>query len=169
MRRIAMVALGLLTTAGATSAQTGEGQVSLAIGTQAPDVELQDLDENDVSLLALAEGKPMLIEFWASWCEQCEALQPQLDTIHETYGDQVNIVAVAVAVSQTLRRVRRHVEDAGHGYAFLWDGKGAAVRAYQAATTAIIVILDEEGKVAYTGVGPGQDLVAVVSDMVGGR
>jgi len=155
----------LLATAGVT-AQTGEGQVSLAIGTPGPDAQLQDLEENDVSLLSYTDGKPTLIEFWASWCENCELLQPQLDAIHEIYGDDVNIVAVAVAVSQSLRRVRRHVEEAQHPYPFLWDARGAAVRAYEAATTSVVVILDADGKVAYTGVGGGQDLIAAVANIV---
>lgn len=153
--------------AGATGAAgQGEGQVSLPLGSAAPDAMLQDLGENDVSLLSFADGKPTLIEFWASWCEQCEALQPQIDAIHDRFAAEVNIVAVAVAVSQSLRRVRRHVEEAGHGYPFLWDAKGAAVRAYQAATTSIVVILDGEGNVAYTGVGPDQDLMGAVASLV---
>lgn len=154
---------------GATGvAGQGEGQVSLPLGSSAPDAVLQDLDENDVSLLSFADGKPTLIEFWASWCEQCEALQPQIDAIHERFAADVNIVAVAVAVSQSLRRVRRHIEEAGHGYPFLWDAKGAAVRAYQAATTSIVVILDGDGNVAYTGVGPDQDLIGAVQAITGG-
>jgi len=163
---IALAATALLATA-PVAAQAGQGQVSLAIGTQAPDAEVQDLDENTVSLLDYVEGKPALIEFWASWCELCEALQPQLDEIHATYGDRLSIVAVAVAVSQSLRRVRRTVEEAGHGYPFLWDARGAAVRAYRAATTSVIVIVDAEGKVAYTGVGAEQDLVGAVAALLG--
>jgi thiol-disulfide isomerase/thioredoxin len=151
-----------------TAAQAGEGQVSLPIGAEGPDAEVQDLDENPVSLLRYAEGTPTLIEFWASWCEQCEALQPQIDRIHAEYGDRVNIVAVAVAVAQSLRRVRRHVEEAGHAYPFLWDARGNAVRAYEAATTSVVVILDEGGRVAYTGVGPDQDLVGAVEKVVDG-
>ena len=163
-----IVAFGQLLTPGHAVAQDGAGQVSLAIGTPAPDVELQDLDENTVNLLSFADGKPALIEFWASWCEQCEALQPQLDAISEVYADDITIVAVAVAVSQSLRRVRRHVEQEGHPYPFLWDAEGAAVRAYQAATTSIIVILDAEGRVAYTGVGPDQDLIGAVAAVLEG-
>lgn len=164
---MALAAL-LLVPAPPAAAQSGEGQVSLAIGTAAPDAEVQDLDENPVSLLDYADGTPTLIEFWASWCEQCEALQPQLDRIEAEYRGRVNIVAVAVAVSQSLRRVRRHVEEAGHGYPFLWDARGDAVRAYEAATTSVVVILDENGRVAYTGVGADQDLVGAVEGIVGG-
>ena len=166
---LAIATVGTLVAVAAAAAQTGEGQVSLPIGTQAPDAALQDLDETDFTLLSFADGKPTLIEFWASWCEQCEALQPQIDEIVASHGESVNVVAVAVAVSQSLRRVRRHVEDAGHAYPFLWDAKGEAVRAYEAATTSVVVILDAEGRVAYTGVGSDQDLVGVVTSMVGGR
>ena len=144
----------------------GEGAVSLAIGTQAPAVALEDLDGNGVQLLDFAEGKPTLIEFWATWCELCEALQPQLDEIQRSYGDQVNVVAVAVGVAQSVRRVKRHLEDHDPGYPYLWDAEGAAVRAYQAATTSIVVILDASGKVVYTGVGRDQDLVGTVAGLV---
>jgi thiol-disulfide isomerase/thioredoxin len=152
----------------AVFAQTGVGQVSLAIGTAGPDAGLLDLDENEVSLLDFTRGTPTLIEFFATWCENCEALQPQLDRIVADYGDRVNVVAVAVAVSQSLRRVRRHVEEHGHTYPYLWDARGAAVRAYEAATTSIVVILDAEGNVAYTGVGAGQDLIGAVRRVMGG-
>ena len=147
-------------------AQAGEGQVSLPTGTQAPDAALQDLEGNEVRLLDYARGKPTLIEFWASWCEQCEVLQPEIDRVQADFGDRVNVVAVAVAVAQSLRRVRRHAEAHASGYPFLWDADGEAVRAYSATTTSIVVILDAEGKVAYTGVGPDQDLVGAATKIL---
>ncbi len=142
--------------------------VGLAIGTPAPAAELEDLDGNPVQLLDYVEaGKPTVIEFWASWCENCEALQPQLDRISAEYGDRVNVVAVAVAVSQSQRRVKRHLDSHDPGYPYLWDGKGAAVRAYKAATTSIVMILDGEGKVVYSGVGAQQDLVGEIERLLG--
>lgn len=158
---IAAMALG----PGPAAAQSGG--VSLAVGTQAPDAELETLDGEVVSLLDFVEpGKPALIEFWATWCEQCEELQPELDAVHARYGDDLRIVAVAVGVSQSPRRVRRHLEDHDPGYPFLYDARGNAVRAYSAATTSIIVMLDGEGRVAYTGVGPEQDLQSVVEGLL---
>jgi predicted transcriptional regulator len=79
----------------------------------------------------------------------------------------VNVVAVAVGVSQSVRRVKRHLEDHDPGYPYLWDARGAAVRAYNATTTSIVVMLDEAGKVAYTGVGTQQDLVGAVERLLG--
>jgi thiol-disulfide isomerase/thioredoxin len=116
-----------------------------------------------VEILDYVRGKPTLLEFWATWCENCEALQPQMDRIQAEYGDRVNVVAVAVAVSQTVRRVKRSLEEHDPGYPYLWDAGGAAVRAYKAPTTSVVVILDADGKVVYTGSGGGQDLMAAVA------
>lgn len=149
-------------------ALNGQG-VSLPLGSQAPAAMLEDLDGNPVQILDhVGGGKPALIEFWASWCENCEALQPQLDQIQEQYGSQVNVIAVAVAVSQSQRRVKRHVEDHRIEYAYLWDGEGEAVKAYDIPGTSIVVILDGEGKVTYTGAGRDQDLIGEVRKLVGG-
>lgn len=151
------------------AAQDGIG---LPAGTAAPDATVEDLDGRPVSLLevaGVAQGRPALIEFWASWCEQCEALQPQLDAIHDRYGGRVGVVAVAVAVAQSPRRVRRHVERHAPGYPYVYDASGEAVRAYQALTTSIVVIVDGEGRVAYTGTGPDQDLTGAVEAMLGRR
>lgn len=145
----------------------GEGGVSLPIGSDAPSATLEDLEGNAVELASyVPRGKPAIIEFWATWCELCEALQPQLDRIQATHGDDVNIVAVAVGVAQTVRRIQRHLEDHDPGYAYLYDARGAAVRAFNATTTSIVVMLDAQGKVVYTGVGGQQDLVGAVERLL---
>lgn len=145
------------------------GQVGLPLGSVAPDAAVEDLDGNSVQLSALMDGKTTLIEFWATWCEQCEALQPQMDQVQAQFGDQVNVLAVAVAVAQSQRRVKRHLEGHDPGYPYVWDAKGEAVRAFEAPTTAVVVIVNADGTVAYSGVGADQDLVSAVSDILGGR
>lgn len=163
---LAFMALFLALPFGVSAQAGGEGQVSLAIGTAGPSAALEDLDGNDVDLLDYVRGKPALIEFWATWCELCEALQPQLDQIQARHGSDVNVVAVAVGVAQSVRRVRRHLDDHDPGYAYLWDARGAAVRAYNATTTSIVVMLDADGKVVYTGVGGEQNLTAAVERLL---
>lgn len=140
--------------------------VALPLGSEAPSAQVQDLDGEPVDLLAYVGDRPTLIEFWAVWCENCEALQPQLDRIHSEFGDRVNVVAVAVAVAQSRRRVRRHVAEHDPGYPYVWDDRGAAVRAYEVPTTSVVVLVGDDGKVAYTGVGPDQDLIAAVERLL---
>jgi cytochrome c biogenesis protein CcmG/thiol:disulfide interchange protein DsbE len=163
---LAVLTLLIALPLGAAAQASGEGSVSLALGTVGPGAAVEDLQGNAVDLADYVRGKPAVIEFWATWCELCEALQPQFDRIQAEYGDRVNVVAVAVGVAQTVRRVQRHLDDHDPGYPYLWDGRGAAVRAYNATTTSIVVMLDAEGRVAYTGVGAQQDLVGAVERLL---
>jgi thiol-disulfide isomerase/thioredoxin len=166
---LAVLTLFLAVPFGLSAQAGGEGSVSLAIGTVGPGAAVEDLQGNAVDLADYIRGKPAVIEFWATWCELCEALQPQLDRIQAEHGDEVNVVAVAVGVAQTVRRVQRHLDDHDPGYAYLWDARGAAVRAYNATTTSIVVMLDKDGKVAYTGVGAQQNLTAAVERLLAGQ
>ena len=162
-----VAALTLLIAVPAVARAQDEG-LGLPAGTTAPDAQVEDLEGNAVSLLDVVGSGPALIEFWASWCEQCELLQPQIDEIQERFAEEVKVVAVAVAVNQSVRRVRRHVERHAPGYAFVYDANGEAVRAYQALTTSIVVLIDGEGRIVSTGVGPQQPLVEAVEAMLGG-
>lgn len=67
-------------------------------------------------------------------------------------------MAVAVAVNQTKRSIRRHLERDPVPFPVAWDTRGRATRAFMAPTTSYVVILDAEGRVVYTGVGSDQDL-----------
>jgi len=166
--RTSVCLLGLGTLALPVTGLQGQ-EVALPVGSDGPNPALEDLDGNPVHLMDfIQEGKPALIEFWASWCEQCEALQPQMDEVEARFGSRISLVAVAVAVAQSQRRVKRYVEEHGHRYPFLWDGGGDAVRSYQVPGTSVVVILDASGTVAYTGTGPGQDLVAAVEKVLEG-
>jgi thiol-disulfide isomerase/thioredoxin len=138
------------------------------VGSQGPDASLEDLDGNPVLLSDwMEEGKPTLIEFWASWCGLCKALQPQLDRIQAEWGGQVNLLAVAVPVSQTRRRVKKHAQEHDSGYPYLWDAEGEAVRAYEVPGTSVVVILDGTREVVYTGSGRSQDLAARIQEVLG--
>ena len=159
------VTLALAGTIPAT-AQEPEDGLGLPTGTPAPDAQVEDMEGNTVSLLEVIGGRPALIEFWASWCEQCELLQPEIDRVQERFGEKVAVVAVAVAVSQSRRRVRRHVERHAPGYDYLYDANGEAVRAYKALTTSIVVLVDGEGRVVSTGVGPEQELVKALEALL---
>ena len=150
----------------AAVAQEPEDGLGLPAGTPAPDAQVEDMEGNEVSLLEVIGGRPALIEFWASWCEQCEALQPEIDRVQERFGEEVAVVAVAVAVSQSRRRVRRHVERHAPGYDYVYDANGEAVRAYKALTTSIVVLVDGEGRVVSTGVGPEQELVKALEALL---
>jgi thiol-disulfide isomerase/thioredoxin len=152
--------VGVFTPTSVAAQQRGE--LGIALGEQPELVMMEDLEGNEVSLAQYVEGRPALIEFWARWCELCEALHPQMVETYARYEGRVEFVAVAVAVAQSQRSVRRHLEDEPMGFPILWDDGGRAVRAFLAPGTSYIVVLNAEGKVTYTGSGAGQDIEAAV-------
>ena len=82
----------------------------------------------------------------------------------QRHGSQVDFVVVAVGVNQSKASVKRHVDrHALPAARVLWDTNGNAVRAFDAPATSYVVILDRQGKVAYTGIGPDQDLEAALA------
>ena len=157
---MAVLSFGVLPPAAAAAQASGD--IGIALGERPELVEIEDLEGNKVSLADYVGDRPALIEFWARWCELCEALHPQMVDAHARYGDRVAFLAVAVAVAQSQRSVRRHLEDMPTEFPTLWDDGGRAVRAFLAPGTSYIVVLDAEGLVTYTGSGAGQDIEAAV-------
>ena len=166
-RRIALVAAASLALAAPAPALAQAGDVGLALGSVAPGAAVQDLDGQAVDLAQVVGKRPVVLEFWATWCPLCAALMPRVEAAHAKYGDRVDFVEVAVAVNETRESVRRHVGERHYPFRFLWDASGAAVRAYQAPTTSYIVVVNAAGRVVYTGTGSDQDVDAAVQRAIG--
>src|SRR5207249_11946135 len=145
----------------------GAQEVGLAVGTKAPIVVVEDLDGKAVDLGRDIGHQPVLLEFWATWCPLCKALEPSRKAAHARYGTRVQFVAVGVGVNETPASIRRHLAAAPLPFLVLYDANGAAVRAYQAPTTSYIVVLDRAGTVVYTGAGAEQDVAAVLKKVLG--
>ena len=166
-RRRSIIPLLVTLLVGAASAPAVAQDVGLPLG-QVPDVvELEDLDGKAVSLSQYIGKKPVLIEFWATWCPLCAALEPKLAAAKQRHGDALAIVIVAVGVNQTPRSIRRHMEDHTLPGPLYFDARGRAARAFQAPSTSYIVALNAQGRVVYTGVGADQDIAAAAARAVG--
>ncbi len=153
----------LMSVASASSIAAQErGEVGIALGEKPELVQIEDLDGNPVRLADYIGEKPLLIEFYARWCENCEALLPPMMDVYDRYRDRIEFLAISVAVSQSPRSVKRALAEHPVEYATVWDAGGRAVRAFLAPATSYIVVLDSEGVVTYTGVGPEQDIEAAV-------
>lgn len=163
---LALAAALMLATISSSTTAAAQDVVGIPLGETPEPVQIEDLDGNPVDLADYIGSKPVLLEFWATWCPLCEALQPRLDAAHERYGDAVEFLIIGVAVNQTQRSIRRHIERHGMEGMVLWDTDGRATRAFQAPTTSYVVILDADGKVAYTGVGDDQDIEAALGGVV---
>ena len=140
--------------------------IGIPVGQTPPAVTLESLNGDSVALSQWIGKKPVIVEFWATWCPICAALLPRLEAAQRKYGDRVEFLVVAVAVNQSKNTVRRHLEQHPMPFTILWDGNGAAVRAFQAPSTSYIAVLDGKGRVVYTGVGEDQDIEAALEKAV---
>jgi len=140
-----------------------EDAIGIPIGQTPPAVTIQDLNGNRVDLGRWVGRKPVLVEFWATWCPVCEELLPRMEAARTKYGDRVEFLVVAVAVNQSPNTVRRHLTRHPMPFTFLWDVNGNATRAFRAPATSYVAVLDAKGKVVYTGVGADQNLDAALA------
>jgi thiol-disulfide isomerase/thioredoxin len=128
----------------------------LATGTKAPAVVVPDLAGKPVDLGRYIGKKPVFLEFWATWCESCEALLPQIRSAYAEYGDRVEFIGVNVTVNQTREQVRQYIEKHKPPFRTLYDDEGTSTRAFQVPATSYVVIADRTGKIVYTGSGGSQ-------------
>jgi thiol-disulfide isomerase/thioredoxin len=154
---LVLLAIALVATPPARAQDEG-----IAVGAKAPAVAVHDVDGKPVDIGQYLGKKPVLLEFWATWCERCEALLPRVREAKATFGDRVEFFGVNVAVNQTPARVKRWVEENKPPYRTLYDDEGTSIRAYAVPTTSYVVVVDRTGKVAYTGTGGTQDISAVL-------
>ena len=134
----------------------------IALGSTAPAVVVNDLDGKPVRLADLFGTRPVVLEWWATWCTLCEELLPRMRAAQQKYGEQVEFLGINVTVNQSPARVRRYLEQHRPPFRTLYDTEGTSVRAYQVPTTSFIVVVDGAGRVAYTGSGGDQDLLPVL-------
>lgn len=137
--------------------------VGLPLGSKPAAVRIADINGQAVDLGQYIGKQPVMLEFWATWCPLCRALEPQMRTLTQRYGKRLQVFVVAVGVNQNPRSIKRHLEKHPLPGIVLWDGDGAAVRAFNAPGTSYVVVLDRNGKVVYTGSGSEQKLASAVT------
>jgi thiol-disulfide isomerase/thioredoxin len=79
--------------------------LGIELGSTAPSAKVHTLDGQESDLAQYIGKSPVVMEFWATWCENCKELEPTLLAAAKKYGAQVKFVGVAVSVNQTPARV----------------------------------------------------------------
>jgi thiol-disulfide isomerase/thioredoxin len=150
-----------------TGASAGAQDLGLEIGTQGPHAALETLDGKPANLSEWVGKKPVLMEFWATWCGNCAQLEPNMKAMFAKYGERVAFLGVGVSVNQTPARIKAYVERHQLPWIQLYDRRGEASGAYDAPATSYVVVLDASGKVVYTGLGGRQDLEGAIRKALG--
>jgi len=147
----------------ATPMVGGAQESGIAVGSDAPGAAVETLDGKPADIADFVKKGPTLLQFWATWCTNCKALEPRINAAITKYAGKVRFVAVAVSVNQTVDRIKAYRDKYHMAHDIVYDRKGYAADAYEVAATSYIVVVDGKGKIVYTGLGSDQDIDAAVA------
>jgi thiol-disulfide isomerase/thioredoxin len=138
----------------AASGSTGPGE-AFGVGEPAPPLTLAQLGGGEVSLAAL-RGKPVWVNFMATWCEPCRDEIPRMNGFAGRYADE-GLVVVAVDVREDEAAVDAFARELGVAFPVAMDPDGSAQAAWGAYALPVHFWIDAEGIVrdgALGGIGP---------------
>lgn len=115
----------------------------LQIGQAAPDFELETLEGEKVKLSEL-KGKPVVINYWATWCPPCRKEMPEFQQVYDKYkGDGLHFYAINVGESKVA--VSDFRDRVGVNFPILIDTKEEAQTAYKILPLPATFFIDREG------------------------
>lgn len=121
---------------------------------EAPDFTAVDADGTEVKLSDYV-GKPIVLNFWASWCSPCKSEMPEFNAAWEELDGEVQFLMVNMTdgARETVESAREYVEGEGFTFPVLFDTKSEAAIAYSAYSLPTTYFIDAEGYVTARAVG----------------
>lgn len=120
----------------------------------APDARIYDRDGNEV-LLSQHFGKPMVLNFWASWCGPCQSEMPAFQEKYKELGADVSFVMVNMTDGnrETVEAASGFIDLNGFEFPVFYDTTGEAAYAYQAYSLPTTYFIDAGGHVVAQATG----------------
>ena len=129
----------------ASAAETTLG-VEAAIGQRAPDFRLETLDGETFTLSeALADGSPVVLNFWATWCAPCERELPALQSTAAHYGERAQIVGVNLDQLNAAEYVGTYADERDLTFAIPLDPEQETAQAYNIIGMPTTFFIDGDG------------------------
>ena len=122
------------------------------------DLTLVDVDGKKVRLDQLAEDKPLLLYFWATWCKPCRKTQPKVAALAKEYKDRVKVVGINVGGLDSPEDIKKYLSRHRITYTMLIDHNDEAVKAYSVSAIPVVILLDETGKILFLDNEPPANL-----------
>ena len=128
--------IGLATTPAETEEQA----------SAAPDFTVYDVDGNAYKLSDF-RGKPVILNFWASWCGPCKMEMPDLEKAYQEYGDQIQFMMVDLAdgSQETVEKASGFIKEQGYTFPVFYDTAMEGAYAYGVSGIPVTYFINAEG------------------------
>lgn len=140
---------------GETGDEDPEDQEQLQpAGFPSVDFSVYDREGNQVSLSDM-QGKPIVVNFWATWCGPCKSELPAFQQAYETYGDDVVFMMVDMVQGRTETKAGaiEYVDGQGYTFPLYFDEDQTAVTAYEIGAVPASYFFDAQGNLVESHVG----------------
>lgn len=109
------------------------------------DFSMYDYDGKEIKLSSF-EGKPMVINFWASWCGPCKTELPDFQDAYETYGEEVEFLMVNLTGGrETKEAAKKYIDKEGFTFPVYYDLKQDATLTYSIYSIPTTLFIGEDG------------------------
>ncbi len=99
-------------------------------------------------------GKPIVLNFWASWCGPCKSEMPEFQEVYEEMGDKVQFLMVNATVSEgSIEDAKTYIRKSGYTFPVLFDTHGEGLYVYGVDGFPTTFFLDKDGNPIVYAVG----------------
>jgi len=117
-----------------------------------PDIEVQDVEGKSVSLTSF-RGKVIVVNFWASWCKECEKEMPSLEALWKTFQNQ-NFAFLAINWKEPVERAQSYLMKQGYQMPLYLDISGKAGESFKVTGVPETYIITSDYFLAFGAIGP---------------
>lgn len=106
-------------------------------------------DGSKINIRDYIKEKPLVINFWASWCPPCKEEMPYFNEIKNTYGDKVEVLMVNLTDGQreTREKARLYIDKLNYDFNILYDEDLDASKKYSLNQIPRTLFVDKNGNV----------------------